>query len=93
MTYLYTCMVLLSSQRQSAAPLSGISSVTDGFHLAQQDFICRQANFIARVSDNLLLKRICRTAHVLITYALDLEGWAVGVAALWGGHTTSDDER
>ena len=85
-------MVMLSSQRPSATPLSGISSVTDGFHLAQQDFICRQANFIARVSDNLLLKRICRTAHVLITYALDLEGRAVGVAALWG-HTTSDDER
>ena len=27
---------------------SEISSVADGFHLAQQDFICRQANFIAR---------------------------------------------
>ena len=25
-----------------------ISSVADGFHLAQQDFICRKANFIAR---------------------------------------------
>ena len=32
----------------SATPRSGISSVADGFHLAQQDFICRKANFIAR---------------------------------------------
>ena len=27
-----------------------ISSVADGFHLAQQDFICRKANFIARTN-------------------------------------------
>ena len=34
----------------SATPRSGISSVADGFHLAQQDFICRKANFIARTT-------------------------------------------
>ena len=44
----------------SATPRRGISSVADGFHLAQQDFICRQANFIARTVDlTLSIKRLC----------------------------------
>ena len=34
----------------TTAPRSGISPVADGFHLAQQDFICRKANFIARTN-------------------------------------------
>ncbi len=40
----------LFALRSSTTPRSGISSVAGGFHLARQDFICRQANLIARTS-------------------------------------------
>ena len=79
----------------SATPRSGISSIADGFHLAKQDFICRKANFVARTVDLAIsILRSCQpfTTKVPLTflpllqikYALDHEGWAVGVAVLWG---------
>ena len=70
--------------------------VADGFHFAQQDFICRKANFVARTVDLAIsILRSCQPFTIgkvpltflpllQIKYALDHEGWAVGVAALWG---------
>ena len=70
--------------------------VADGFHFAQQDFICRKANCVARTVDLAIsILPSCQpftTGKVPLTflpllqikYALDHEGWAVGVAALWG---------
>ena len=51
----------------SATPRRGISSVADGFHLAQQDFICRKANFIARTLYNFMYHSKCSCPYAFTT--------------------------
>ena len=56
----------------SATPRSGISSVADGFHLAQQDFICPKANFIARTLYNFMYHSKCSCPYAFITNKVSL---------------------
>ena len=56
----------------SATPRSGISSVADGFHLAQQDFICRKANFIARTLYNFMYHSKCSCPYAFTTNKVPL---------------------
>ena len=56
----------------SATQRSGISSVADGFHLAQQDFICRKANFIARTLYNFMYHSKCSCPYAFTTNKVSL---------------------
>ena len=56
----------------SATPRRGISSVADGFHLAQQDFICRKAKFIARTLYNFMYHSKCSCPYAFTTNKVSL---------------------
>ena len=56
----------------SATPRSGISSVTDRFHIAQQDIICRKANFIARTLYNFMYHSKCSCPYAFTTNKVPL---------------------
>ena len=95
------CVIMFNHHLYSVQP-----SVADGFHIALQDFICRQANFIVRtVGFTLSILRLCSftfattkvysiySSLLPTKYALDHEGWVVGVVVLWGYPLNIDVEN